>query len=137
MVCEYGMSGELGAVTYGQEEEPIFIGKEIARHKDYSEDTAHLIDSSIKTILDETKALAESIIREHRDELEKLTEELLAKETLDDSEIRILLGMPPSQAEERRVQEAALALERKAESAKRPAEADGASGTEPTEEAKS
>jgi cell division protease FtsH len=106
MVCEFGMSGELGAVTYGQEDEPIFIGKEIARHKDYSDETAHLIDLSIKKILDDTKALAESIISEHRDELERLTEELLSKETLDDAEIRVLLGMPPAHADERKPQAA-------------------------------
>ena len=106
MVCEFGMSGELGAVTYGQEEEPIFIGKEIAQHKDYSDETAHLIDLSIKKILDDTKALAESIISEHRNELELLTEELLTKETLDDAEIRVLLGMPPAHSEEHKPQAA-------------------------------
>lgn len=100
MVCEFGMAGELGAVSYGHEDEPIFIGKEIARHKDYSEETARLIDLSVRKILDDTKALAERIITEHRNELEKLTEELLAKETLDDAEIRVLLGMPPARAVE-------------------------------------
>ncbi len=108
MVCEFGMSGELGAVTYGQEDEPIFIGKEIARHKDYSDETAHLIDLSIKKILDDTKALAESIISEHRDELERLTEELLSKETLDDAEIRVLLGMPPAHPEEQKPKDATV-----------------------------
>ncbi len=93
MVCEYGMASEVGAVTYGQEEEPIFIGKEIARHKDYSEDTAKVIDQTIRKILDETREEAVKIISDHRAELDKLTEELLRKETLDDSEIRELLGM--------------------------------------------
>jgi cell division protease FtsH len=100
MVCEFGMSDELGAVTYGQEDEPIFIGKEIARHKDYSEETARLIDLSIRNILDESKTLAGKIIAEHRDQLDALTEELLAKETLDDAEIRALLGFPALQREE-------------------------------------
>jgi len=94
MVCEYGMAEEVGAVTYGQEEEPIFIGKEIARHKDYSEETAKIIDQTIRKILDDTRAQATRLINEHRSELDKLTEELLAKETLDDAEIRVLLGMP-------------------------------------------
>lgn len=95
MVCEFGMAEELGAITYGQEDEPIFIGKEIARHKDYSEETAKMIDRNIRKILDETLRQAEKIILEHRGELDRLTEELLRKETLDDEEIRILLGMSP------------------------------------------
>lgn len=94
MVCEFGMSPEIGPVTYGQEDEPIFIGKQIARHKDYSEETARSIDIAIRNILDEERKQAEAIITSHREELEKLTEELLIKETLDDTEIRILLGMP-------------------------------------------
>ena len=96
MVCEFGMAEGVGAISYGQEDEPIFIGKEIARHKDYSEETAKQIDLSIRKILDDMKKLAEKIITEHRDELEKLTEELLKQETLDDAEVRILLGMPPA-----------------------------------------
>ncbi len=96
MACEYGMSDELGTVTYGQEDEPIFIGKEIARHKDYSDETARHIDSAVKTILDEARNEAEKIIREHRDDLNRLTEALLTKETLDDVEVRALFAEPPS-----------------------------------------
>ncbi len=96
MVCEYGMSESVGPISFGQEDEPIFIGKEIARHKDYSEETAHAIDSSIRGILDDMRVLAERIIGEHRGELDLLTKELLAKETLDDAEVRVLLGLPPA-----------------------------------------
>jgi cell division protease FtsH len=96
MVCEYGMSADLGAVTYGQEEEPLFIGKEIARHKDYSEETAKRIDETMRKILETAKSRATQILMNHRAELDKLTEELLQKETLDDAEIRILLGMAPA-----------------------------------------
>jgi cell division protease FtsH len=103
MVCEFGMADALGAITYGQEDEPIFIGKEIARHKDYSDDTARQIDTAIRSILDEMKQLAEKIILEHRGELDKLTDELLSKETLDDGEIRVLLGMPSAHAAEHTV----------------------------------
>jgi cell division protease FtsH len=94
MVCEFGMADAVGPVTYGQEDEPIFIGKEIARHKDYSEETARVIDQTIRSILEEMRTHATAIITGHRDELDKLTEELLLKETLDDAEIRVLLGMP-------------------------------------------
>lgn len=92
MVCEWGMSDEVGAVSYGQEDEPIFMGKEIARHKDYSEYTAHQIDTAVKKILLEAKNKALEILTEHRDQLDLLAKELLEKETLDDSQIRSLLG---------------------------------------------
>ncbi|MDR2808475.1 MAG: ATP-dependent zinc metalloprotease FtsH [Spirochaetaceae bacterium] len=94
MVCEWGMADELGPVSYGQEEEPIFIGKEIARHKDYSEDTALRIDLAVKKILDTAKTSAESILQEQKGKLETLTNALIAQETLIDEEIRELLRLP-------------------------------------------
>jgi cell division protease FtsH len=95
MVCEWGMAKEMGPVTYGQEDEPIFIGKEIARHKDYSENTARHIDEAVKKILDTAKNIAESILKTHKPELEKLSDALIARETLIDDEVRSLLGLPP------------------------------------------
>ena len=95
MVCEWGMADEMGPVTYGQEDEPIFLGKEIARHKDYSEETAMNIDRAVKRILDEARVRAEEILVSHKDELDKLSEALLARETLVDDEVRSLLGFPP------------------------------------------
>jgi len=100
MVCEYGMSEELGPVTYGQEDEPIFIGKEIARHKDYSEETARAIDMAIGRILDDGRKNAQRIIEEHRRELDLLTEALLKQETLDDAEVRVIFGLPPAKSHE-------------------------------------
>jgi cell division protease FtsH len=95
MVCEWGMADEMGPVAYGQEEEPIFLGKEIARHKDYSEDTAERIDRAVKDILDRARREAEGILGERREMLEKLAGELMTRETLVDDEIRTLLGLPP------------------------------------------
>jgi cell division protease FtsH len=95
MVCEWGMAEEMGPVTYGQEEEPIFLGKEIARHKDYSEETAQKIDRAIKRILDEGQRQAQEILCSHKEELKKLSEALLVRETLVDDEVRTLLGFPP------------------------------------------
>ncbi|HQB88934.1 MAG TPA: ATP-dependent zinc metalloprotease FtsH [Treponemataceae bacterium] len=92
MACEYGMADDLGTVTYGQEDEPIFLGKEIARHKDYSEDTARRIDTAVKAILDEARLEAERIITGHRAELDRLTDALLIQETLDDAEIRAMIS---------------------------------------------
>ena len=92
MTTQYGMSDDLGVVTYGQEDEPIFVGKEIARHKEYSENTANNIDSAVKCILDEARQEAERIITAHRKELDCLTEALLERETLDDGDIRELFA---------------------------------------------
>jgi cell division protease FtsH len=94
MVCEWGMADDLGPVAYGQEEEPIFLGKEIARHQDYSEETARRIDNAVKEILDRARAEADRIIREHKDGLEALADALLNRETLVDEEVRKILGLP-------------------------------------------
>lgn len=94
MVCEWGMSDALGPVSFGQEDEPIFLGKEIARHKDYSEDTAQSIDLEVKNIVVRCLEEVKHILTEHRDQLVVLAETLIAQETLDDGQIRQLLGFP-------------------------------------------
>ncbi len=93
MVTEWGMS-ELGPVAYGQEDQPIFLGKEIARHKDYSEEKARQIDEAVQAILTESFDDATRILTEHKDELERLTDALVERETLADHEVRELLGLP-------------------------------------------
>jgi cell division protease FtsH len=99
MVCEWGMSEKLGPVAYGAEDEPIFIGKEIAQHKDYSEDTAMRIDEAVQSFMERAVKRAQDILTEHRDQLERLAEELIVKETLLDSDIRALFGFPPRPVE--------------------------------------
>ena len=94
MVCEWGMSDELGFITFGQEDEPIFIGKEIAQHKDYSEETAAKIDTAVEKILDDCLSDTRSILTKYKDQLILIAEALLEKETLDDAQIRTLLGLP-------------------------------------------
>jgi cell division protease FtsH len=89
------MSEPLGPVAYGQKEEPIFLGKEIARHKDYSEETARSIDSEIKTIVEAALAAAERILNEQKDKLLLLSETLITKENMNDDEIRALIGFEP------------------------------------------
>jgi cell division protease FtsH len=93
MVTDWGMSS-LGPVAYAQEDEPIFIGKEIARHKDYSEHTAQEIDREVTTILNDCLDEARSLLTEHKDQLVTLAEALVEKETLTDPEVRELLGLP-------------------------------------------
>jgi cell division protease FtsH len=95
MVCEWGMAAELGPIAYGQEDEPIFLGKEIARHKDYSEDTAQRIDREITKILNACMTEAQSILGREKDRLAKLSEALISRETLIDDEVRELLALPP------------------------------------------
>ena len=95
MVCEWGMSDSIGPLSYGKEEEPIFIGKEIARHKDYSEETARKIDDEIKRIITDCLEATQQLLHEHKDQLTLMADTLVAKETLDDSEVRELLGFPP------------------------------------------
>ena len=92
MACDWGMDATLGPVAYGQEDEPIFIGKEIAQHKDYSENTAQKIDEAIRRILEEARKTAFDILTQHRDQLVGLAEELIRKETLLDDDIKALFG---------------------------------------------
>lgn len=94
MVCEYGMS-QLGPLTFGKKEEQIFLGREIAQHRDYSEDTAIKIDSEVRKIVDEQYQRARNILLENRDELVRLAEALLEHETLDAVQIRrVVAGLP-------------------------------------------
>jgi cell division protease FtsH len=93
MVTEWGMS-ELGPVSFGQEDEPIFLGKEIATHKDYSESTAQAIDNEVSRVLKACYADAERILTEHRAQLDQLATALVEHETLSDQEIRVMLGFP-------------------------------------------
>jgi cell division protease FtsH len=94
MVCEWGMSEVLGPIAYGQKEEPIFLGKEIARHRDYSEATAQLIDREVSAIVEKGQQQAVELLKTHQDKLELLAVTLVEKETLDDNQIRELLGFP-------------------------------------------
>ncbi len=91
MVTEFGMSN-LGFISLGSEGEPLFLGREIAQHKDFSEDTAKKIDIEVTSILNECMTDATNILTQHRDQLDKLANELIDKETLDDNEVRALLG---------------------------------------------
>lgn len=91
MVTEWGMS-DLGFISLGSEGEPLFLGREIAQHKDFSEETARRIDEQINKILGECMEDATRILTEHKDQLDKLAQALVARETLDDNEVRELLG---------------------------------------------
>ena len=92
MVCEWGMSEELGPVSYGQEDEPIFMGRDIARHKMFSEETARLIDLSVRNILENAQKRAFDNLSENKGLLDTLAKALVEKETLSCEEIVELPG---------------------------------------------
>jgi len=93
MVCEWGMSEKLGPVTFGKKDEEIFIGREIAQHRDYSEETAKIIDEEVKRIVQEAADKAEKILRDNVDLLHRLADALLEYEILDGHQIdQILAG---------------------------------------------
>ena len=97
MVCEWGMS-TLGPLTFGKKEEQIFLGREIAQHRDYSEDTAIKIDLEVRRLVDEGYRKAKSILAENREVLTKIAVALLEREVLDANEIKLLVDgkeLPP------------------------------------------
>ena len=93
MVCEWGMS-DLGPLSFGKKEEQIFLGREIAQHRDYSEETAIRIDAQVKKIVQGAYDTAEAIIKERSDALVKIAETLLEREILDGNEVmQIIKGL--------------------------------------------
>lgn len=99
MVCDYGMSERLGPVTFGKRDEHIFLGREIAQAKDYSEKTAIEIDEEIKRVVLENYNRAKGIILENMDKLHRLATALLEKEVLAGEEIDQVLGLKPAYPE--------------------------------------
>jgi cell division protease FtsH len=97
MVCEWGMSDRMGPLTFGKGEEHIFLGREVSRPKDYSEDTAILIDSEIKRIVTDCAARARRILEDNLGKLHALAQALLERESLDGEEIGNILRARPLQ----------------------------------------
>jgi len=91
MVCEWGMSDNLGPLVYGKKEEQIFLGREFAQHRDYSEDTARLIDNEIRNIVTQGHERAREIIHTNMAILHKLANTLLEKEVLDGNQIEAII----------------------------------------------
>jgi len=91
MVCEWGMSDDLGPLTFGKKEEQIFLGREIAQHRDYSEDTALKIDHAIRKIVEGSHMRAQELLRKNFELLHILAKTLLEKESLDGEEVDLIL----------------------------------------------
>jgi cell division protease FtsH len=99
MVCEWGMS-DLGPLTFGKKEEQIFLGREIAQHRDYSEDTAIKIDQEVRKLVSNGYTTAKQILSDNRDTLERIARALIEREVLDANEIKLLVDgreLPPMQ----------------------------------------
>ncbi len=97
MVCEWGMS-DLGPLTFGKKEEQIFLGREIAQHRDYSEDTAIKIDQEVRKLVNNGYNTAKKVISDNRETLEKIARALIEREVLDANEIKMLVEgkeLPP------------------------------------------
>jgi len=91
MVCEWGMSEKLGPLAFGKKEEQIFLGREFAQHRDYSENTARLIDDEIRGIVTQSYERAKGILQQNMAVLHRLANTLLEKEVLDGSQIDQIL----------------------------------------------
>jgi cell division protease FtsH len=93
LICDYGMTDELGPISYGEKDEQIFLGREISRHRDYSDKTAETIDELMRSMIEEQVNRSRTIITEHREELDRLALALLEHELLDREEImKVIAG---------------------------------------------
>lgn len=91
MICEYGMSPELGPMTFGHRQEQVFLGRDIGRDKDYSEEVAAKIDKEIRKFIDEAYQKTESLLNENMDKLHLIADALIERETLEGEEIDQLM----------------------------------------------
>ncbi len=97
MVCNYGMSDRVGTVSLGRSHGPIFLGRDLVEEKDYSEDTAKIIDQEVKKIVDEAYLRAKSELEKNKERIRILATTLLEKEVLDVEEVKKLLGFAPAE----------------------------------------
>jgi cell division protease FtsH len=90
MVCEWGMS-DLGPLTFGKKEEQIFLGREIAQHRDYSEATAVKIDAEVQKLVGKGYSTAKELLSANRDVLERIAHALIEREVLDAAQIKMII----------------------------------------------
>ena len=98
MVCDWGMSEGIGPLTFGRKEEEVFLGRDFAQHKDYSEETANQIDQEIKRIVTENYDRARAILEGKKSELLQVAEELLTRELLSGDQVRQIVSGQPLEA---------------------------------------
>lgn len=95
MVCEYGMSEILGPLTLGRKHKEVFLGRDIAEDRNYSEEIAYAIDKEVRAIIDQAYEQARDIILQYREKLDALASKLIEKEVLNREEIDEVLGFEP------------------------------------------
>jgi cell division protease FtsH len=93
MVTKFGMSDRLGNITLGRREGPVFLGRDLLEEKNYSEETARVIDEEVKKVIDESYARAKELIAKNIDKLKALSDALLNKEVLDGEEAKKITGL--------------------------------------------
>lgn len=98
MVTEYGMSDKMGPRTFGRREELVFLGREVAEQKDYSEKTAEEIDEEVHQLIQQAYGVAKNILAEKKGKLAQIAEALMAKETIEGEELDVLFGQPVEEA---------------------------------------
>jgi cell division protease FtsH len=116
------MSEEMGPLTFGKKEEQIFLGREIAQHQDYSEDTAVQIDGEVRRIVQESYTRAQDELTQHKDALLKIADELLTREVLDGAQVKAIVQ---GEALEAAPPKAPTAAEAAADASAAPATPDG------------
>ncbi len=95
MICKYGMSDRLGPVSFGDEDQDVFLGRDFVMRKDYSERKAEEIDEEVSTLLRKLYDEAEAMLRQNREVLDRVAQALLERETLDTADLKLLVaGMP-------------------------------------------
>ena len=130
MVCEWGMSDELGALTYGKKDDQVFLGKDISQSRDFSDDTARQIDLAVRKIIDTAMATVTELLKEHEDILTRISEELLERETIVLSDMeKIIEELRPGKYTDRMTKRGAAAGEKD-----QPAEAEPVDTTAETSE---
>jgi cell division protease FtsH len=102
MVCDWGMSRDLGPQTFGEHEDLTFLGRDISRTRDYSEETAQRIDTEVSLLLRKAYERARTIITEHRDRLDTIASLLLERETLDGRDVEDIIELGRVRTEEER-----------------------------------
>lgn len=119
MICEYGMSDNIGPVTFGHRQDQVFLGRDIARDKDYSEEVAAEIDKEVRSFMEDAYAATEKLLSENIDKLHVIAKALMEKETLDEEEINQLVkyGHILSAEEKLQVVQQSVAVEESAPAA--------------------
>ena len=137
MICEYGMSEKLGPITFGRRQDQVFLGRDIGRDKDYSEEVAFAIDNEVRTFIEESYEEAETLLKENIDKLHLIAQALLEKETLEASDISSLMEtgkLPLPEENEDDKKEEPVTIEADVEPEKTEAEITEVKYTEPVKE---